>query len=101
MTHFLTHRLQAYAQLSVGENLILLPAEHAAMNPSPAELIPVGNEVKEARFGVWEKMNLLSPVEMRRPFSVLIQPQIVFTVMAPRPVNIVQTGQQTVQVQTP
>jgi hypothetical protein len=93
--------LQAYAQLSVGENLILLPAEHAAMSPSPAELIPVGNEVKEARFGVWEKLNLLSPIEMRRPFSVLIQPQIVFTVMAPRPVNIVQAGQQTVQVQTP
>jgi hypothetical protein len=38
---------------------------------------------------------------MRRPFSVLIQPQIVFTVMAPRPVNIVQAGEQTVQVQTP
>jgi hypothetical protein len=101
MTHFLTHRLQAYAQLSVGSNLLMMPAEHAAMNPSPAELMPVGNEVKEARFGVWEKMNLLSPTEMRRPFSVLIQPQIVFTVMAPRPVNIVQAGEQTVQVQTP
>ncbi|HEX8235595.1 MAG TPA: DUF2071 domain-containing protein [Abditibacteriaceae bacterium] len=90
MTHFLTHRLQAYAQLSVGENLILLPAEHALMNPSPAELVPVGNEVKEARFGVWEKLNLLSPTEMRRPFSVLIQPQIVFTVLAPRPVQVVE-----------
>jgi hypothetical protein len=92
MVHFLTHRLQAFAQLSVGENIFLMPAEHAPMTPHNGQLIPVGAEVRDARFGVWEQMELLSPEEMRRPYSILIQPQIEFVTHVPRPVKAVVTG---------
>lgn len=93
MTDFLTRRPNSYQQLSVGENIAALPVEHAAMNPVAAQLMPVGGEVKEARLGVWEKMNLLSAAEMRRPYSILIQPEIVVTIHAPR---LTKAGQTTV-----
>jgi hypothetical protein len=92
MVNFLTHRLQAFAQLSVGENIFLMPAEHQPMTPHNGQLIPVGAEVRDARFGVWEQMGLLTPEEMRRPYSILIQPQIEFVTQVPRPVKAAVTS---------
>jgi hypothetical protein len=84
MTYFLTYRPNAYYQLSVGENLGVLTVEHEVMHPIAAEIAPVGAEIPEVRFGVWEKLGLLTAAEMPRPFAVLIQPEIKFVTQAPR-----------------
>jgi len=87
MVHFLTFRLNGYYQMSSltgGENIGVLSVEHQLMQPIAAELVPIGGEVREARLGLWEKLGLMSQDEMRRPFALLIQPEIVFVSHAPK-----------------
>jgi len=87
MVNFLTHRLNGYYQmtsLTGGENIGVLAVEHEPMQPLLAELVPVAGEIAEARLGTWEKLGLMSQLEMRRPFALLIQPQIVFVSHAPK-----------------
>jgi hypothetical protein len=34
--------------------------------------------------GVWEQLRVLSPEEMRRPFSILIQPELAVVMQPPK-----------------
>ncbi len=92
MAHFLTHRPVSFQKLSVGDGIVAMTAEHPDCNPVMGEFVPVGGEVREARFGVWEKMGVMNGAEMRSPFSILIQPEIVVTAQAPR---LAKSGQAT------
>lgn len=84
MTEFLSARSTTYSKTSVGEKFVALKSDFAlALNPLPGEFAPVGGEIREARFGLWEKLNLLNASEMRCPFAILIQPEIKTVLQAP------------------
>lgn len=87
MAEFLTRRPHGYydmAAVAGRENIGFIALDNAAMEPLGAELIPVGGEVRESRLGVWEQLRVLEPAEMRRPFSVLIQPRLPVVLQPPK-----------------
>lgn len=87
MAEFLTRRPNGYydmAAIAGRENVGFIALDHPPMQPRNAELIPVGGEVRESRLGVWEQLGVMEPNEMRRPFSILIQPQLSVVIAPPK-----------------
>jgi hypothetical protein len=87
MVEFLTARPNGYydmAAIAGRENVGFISLDHAAMQPRAGEFIPVGGEVRESRFGVWEQLRVLSLEEMRRPYSILIQPELAVVMQPPK-----------------
>lgn len=83
MTEFLLARPRAWSRFSVGEKIGALTLQAASVDPIAAEFMPVGGEIREARFGLWESSGVLNAGEMRQPFSILLQPHSPTTLVAP------------------
>jgi len=87
MTEFLTRRRNGYydmAAIGSKENIGFVATDNPPMQPRNAQLIPVGGEVRESRLGVWEQLGVMETNEMRRPFSILIQPQLAVVIAPPK-----------------
>lgn len=83
MTEFLVERPRAWSRFSVGEKVGSMTLEQPTSNPMAVQFMPVGGEIREARFSLWESSGLMSASDMRRPFSVLLQPHLSVVLSSP------------------
>lgn len=74
---FITYRLHGYARPITG-GITYGPIEHRHMDPWEGRLI-------SGRFELWERLGLLPEEEWSTPFSVLVEPSVLFTLHPPRP----------------
>lgn len=83
MTEFLIERPRIWSRFSVGEKVGSMTLEQPTSNPMAVQFMPVGGEIREARFALWESTGLMSASDMRRPFSVLLQPHLSVVLSSP------------------
>ena len=74
---FITYRLHGYSFALAG-GVSYGPIQHRHMDPWGGRLI-------DGRFDYWERMEVLTPDEAARPFSVLVEPAVRFVLHPPRP----------------
>ena len=77
LAQFITYRLHGFFTSSVGYQGHM-PVGHERMRPFSGEL-------ESGRFDLWERLGILAPDEVSPPYSVLVQPPIMFTLYPPRP----------------
>ncbi|MFN2525820.1 MAG: DUF2071 domain-containing protein [Actinomycetota bacterium] len=76
LAQFLTYRLHGFYTDVIGAQGHM-PVSHPRMNPFAGEL-------SDARFDLWDKLEILRPEEARDPYSVLVVPAVPFKLFAPR-----------------
>lgn len=74
---FITYRLHGYSYALTG-GVSYGPIEHRHMDPWEGRLL-------DGRFDYWKRMDILTPEEAARPFSVLVEGGVRFVLHPPRP----------------
>jgi hypothetical protein len=74
---FLSHRLVGYLR-GRASGTWALPVDHREMTPWPGTVSPV-------TAAPWQHWGLLTPAEAAQPFSVLMEPEVLFRAYLPRP----------------
>ena len=78
MEQFLTYRLHGFFTSSAGPQADV-PVSHPRMRAVAGTLL-------NGRFDLWEKLGVLTPDEMKEPYSVLLVQNVPFRLHLPRPV---------------
>ena len=79
LAQFLTYRLHGFYTSSIGVQGYM-PVVHPRMSPVAGTLL-------HGRFDLWDKLGIVSEQKAARPYSVLVVPQVPFTLFAPRPLT--------------
>jgi uncharacterized protein YqjF (DUF2071 family) len=74
---FITYRLHGFARNPLGFQTYG-PIDHRRMSPWSGTLL-------SGRFDFWERLGVLEAEEFLRPYSVLVEPAVRFTLRPPRP----------------